>query len=184
MRPNLGHMSSAEIIEFWRQAGEKAWFSKNDAFDESCRAFEPLHHAAARGELSAWEQTAEGALGLCLLLDQIPRNIYRHSPHAFAADGLAQALAQRAIAVRHDAATPIPLKIFFYLPLEHAENLALQAQCVALTQATGDEGFTKYAVLHRDVIARFGRFPHRNAALGRTSTPEEAAFLAGGGFSG
>lgn len=177
-------MSPTGIIQFWRDAGEKAWFVKGDAFDQRCRAFEPAHHAAARGELSAWEQTAEGALGLCLLLDQIPRNIYRHSPHAFAADGLAQSLAQRAIAARHDAATPMPLRIFFYLPLEHAENLALQAQCLALMQAAGDTGFVRYAAQHRDIIARFGRFPHRNALLGRVSTPEETAFLEGGGFAG
>ncbi len=177
-------MSSAEILQFWRNAGENAWFAKSDAFDESCRAFEPLHHAAARGELKPWEQTAEGALGLCLLLDQIPRNIYRKSPHAFATDGLAQGLAQRAITARYDTATAMPLRIFFYLPLEHAEDLALQGQCLALMQAAGDAGFVKYAAQHRDIIGRFGRFPHRNAPLGRTSTPEEAAFLAGGGFSG
>ncbi len=173
-----------DVVGFWRAAGEKAWFAKSDAFDERCRAFEPAHHAAARGEFGAWEQSAEGALGLCLLLDQIPRNIFRHSPHAFAADPLAQGVALRAIAARRDAATPMPLRIFFYLPLEHAENLALQAQCLALMQAAGDAGFVKYAAQHRDIIARFGRFPHRNAALGRITTAEEAAFLDGGGFSG
>jgi uncharacterized protein (DUF924 family) len=177
-------MKPAEVAQFWRAAGANAWFKRDSAFDERCRAFEAAHHSAARGECAGWEQTAEDALALVLLLDQIPRNIYRNSPHAFATDGLAQAAAQRAIARRHDAAIAMPLRIFFYLPLEHAENLALQAQCLALMQATGDAGYVKYAALHRDVIGRFGRFPHRNAVLGRTSTPEEEAFLAAGGFSG
>lgn len=176
--------SPTEIVSFWRNAGEKAWFAKNDAFDAACRVFEPAHHAAACGELTDWEQSAEGALGLCLLLDQIPRNLYRRSPHAFAADGLAQGVALRAIAARHDAATSMPLRIFFYLPLEHAENLALQAQCVALMRETGDAEFVRYAELHRDIIARFGRFPHRNAPLGRVSTPEEDAYIRQGGFAG
>ena len=177
-------MSPAEIISFWERSGEKAWFAKSDAFDECCRVFEPAHHAAARGEFGAWEPSGDGALALCLLLDQIPRNIYRQSPHAFAADALAQGVALRAIAAGHDRVTSMPLRIFFYLPLEHAENLALQAQCVALMQAAGDAGFVKYAIQHRDIIARFGRFPHRNGALGRTTTSEEAAFLEGGGFAG
>src|SRR5262249_4097224 len=158
----------AEIVKFWREAGEKAWFAKSDAFDARCRAFEEAHHAAARRELSDWEQTAEGALALILLLDQIPRNIYRNSPHAFAGDPLAQIVAERAIAAGFHLATEMPLRIFFYLPLEHAEDLALQAQCLALMQETGVENFVRYAAVHRDIIARFGRFPHRNAALGRT----------------
>ncbi|MDX2276393.1 MAG: DUF924 family protein [Hyphomonadaceae bacterium] len=177
-------IAAADIVSFWREAGEKAWFAKDDTFDLRCRDFEAAHHAAARGEYAAWEDSAEGALALCLLLDQIPRNIYRNSPHAFATDGLAQGVALRALAARHDAATPMPLRIFFYLPLEHAENMALQAQCLELMRATGVENFVRYAELHRDIIARFGRFPHRNAALGRVSTSAELDFLASGGFAG
>lgn len=174
----------AEIVKFWREAGEKAWFAKSDAFDARCRNFEAAHHAAARRECANWEQNAEGALALILLLDQIPRNIYRNSAHAFATDSLAQGIAQRAIAAGFHLATPMPLRIFFFLPLEHAENLALQAQCLALMQETGVEEFVRYAALHRDIIARFSRFPHRNEALGRVSTPEELDFLASGGFAG
>jgi uncharacterized protein (DUF924 family) len=177
-------IAAADIVKFWREAGEKAWFAKSDAFDARCRAFEEAHHAAARRELLDWEKTAEGALALVLLLDQIPRNIYRNSPHAFAADPLAQSVAQRAITAGFHLATEMPLRIFFYLPLEHAEDLALQAQCLAMMQETGVENFVRYAAVHRDIIARFGRFPHRNAALGRTSTPEELEFLASGGFAG
>jgi uncharacterized protein (DUF924 family) len=176
--------TAAEIVKFWREAGEKAWFAKSDAFDARCRIYEDAHHTAARRELSDWEQSAEGALALCLLLDQIPRNIYRNSPHAFAADPLAQGVAQRAIAGGFHQAVEMPLRIFFYMPLEHAENLALQARCFALMQETGVENFVRYAAVHRDIIARFGRFPHRNVALGRNSTPEELEFLASGGFAG
>lgn len=173
-----------EIVRFWRDAGARAWFTKDETFDGRCRAFEKAHHAAARGECAAWEQDAEGALALVLLLDQIPRNIYRGSPHAYATDPLAQAAAQRAVARRFDAATESLLRIFFYLPYEHAEDLALQEKGVKLTQSLGDAEYLRYAMLHRDVIARFGRFPHRNAILGRASTAEELAFLAEGGFAG
>jgi uncharacterized protein (DUF924 family) len=176
--------SAAQVVKFWREADEKAWFAKSEAFDAHCRTFEAAHHAAARRELSDWERTAEGALALCLLLDQIPRNIFRNSAHAFAADPLAQGVAQRAIGAGFHQTVELPLRIFFYMPLEHAEDLALQAQCLALMQETGVEHFARFATLHRDLIARFGRFPHRNAALGRTSTPEELDFLASGGFAG
>ncbi|MEQ1709356.1 MAG: DUF924 family protein [Terricaulis sp.] len=178
-------MNPADIVQFWNAAGASAWFKKDSAFDETLsQRFEAAHHGAARGDFTAWQASAEGALALLLLLDQIPRNIYRGSAHAFAADGLAQAIALQAIANGHDAATPMPLRIFFYLPLEHAENLALQTRCVALCEAAGNAEYTKFAVLHRDIIARFGRFPHRNAALGRVTTPEEQTFLDAGGFAG
>jgi uncharacterized protein (DUF924 family) len=174
----------AEIVGFWREAGPKAWFAKSDGFDTQCRRYEPAHHAAARGEFSAWEADAEGALALCLLLDQIPRNLYRNSGHAFATDGLAQAIALRAVEAGHDRTVDPALRLFFYMPFEHAENLALQQRAVFLCEDIGDAQYLKFAILHRDIIARFGRFPHRNAALGRVSTAEEQDFLAGGGFSG
>jgi uncharacterized protein (DUF924 family) len=173
---------AAELVRFWRDAGPKAWFAADETFDGRCRAFEKAHHAAARRELEAWEMDAEGALALCLLLDQVPRNIYRNSAHAFATDNLARAVAQRAIGRGFDSQTEIALRCFFYLPLEHAEDLALQDECVRLMAALGDAEYLRYANLHRDIIARFGRFPHRNAALGRESSAEELGYLAGGGF--
>lgn len=176
--------TAAEIVRFWRDAGPKLWFVKDETFDGRCRGFELEHLAAARRDLSAWEMDAEGALALVLLLDQIPRNIYRNTPHAFATDGLALGVAKRAIARGFDAATDSALRVFFYLPYEHAEDLPLQDEGVRLTKALGDPNFTKFAVLHRDIVARFGRFPHRNAILARASTPEELAFLAEGGFAG
>lgn len=177
-------MAPQQVIEFWVGAGPKAWFSKDAGFDARCRAFEAAHHTAARGELTAWQADAEGALALVLLLDQFPRNLYRGSAHAYATDGLACMAAEHAIDAGFDRATSMPQRIFFYLPLEHAEDLSKQARCVALTEATGDAEFARYARLHRDIIVRFGRFPHRNAALGRTSTPEELAYLESGGFGG
>jgi uncharacterized protein (DUF924 family) len=176
--------NAAEIVRFWRDAGPKFWFVKDETFDGRCRAFEKEHHEAARGELAAWEMDAQGALALVLLLDQIPRNIYRGSPHAYATDALAQAVAQRAVARRFDAATDSLLRVFFYMPYEHAENLDAQEKAVRLVESLGDAGYLKYAILHRDIIARFGRVPHRNRVLGRQSSAEELAFLAEGGFAG
>lgn len=171
----------SEIVRFWREAGPKAWFARDASFDLRCRAFEAAHHAAARGELDAWAGDAEGALALCLLLDQIPRNLYRGSAHAFATDPLARATAGRAIDAGHDRASDEALRIFFYLPFEHAEDISLQDRSVALFD---NAEYVRYAALHRDVIARFGRFPHRNRALGRATTEEEQAYLDGGGFAG
>lgn len=176
--------TAGEIVRFWRGAGPTAWWTKDETFDGRCRAFEKDHHAAARHELGGWEASAEGALALVLLLDQIPRNIYRNSPHAFATDALALAAAKRVIAKGFDAATDSVLRVFFYLPFEHAEDLSAQHDAVRLITATGDANYIKFAALHRDIIVRFGRFPHRNAILGRASTPEELAFLAEGGFAG
>jgi len=176
--------SAGEIVRFWRDAGPKAWFAKDETFDGRCRGYEAEHHAAARRELSNWEQEPESALALLLLLDQIPRNIFRNSPHAFATDPLAAAIVQRALDKRFDMATDTDLRLFFYLPFEHAEDLALQARAVQLVEAMRNPEYTRFAILHRDIIARFGRFPHRNPVLGRKSTAEELAYIAEGGFAG
>jgi uncharacterized protein (DUF924 family) len=173
------------IITFWRAAGPDAWFKKSDAFDAQIRArFEEAHHAAARGELAAWAETAEGALALLLLLDQFPRNMYRDSPHAFAADPLARAAAAKAIARGFDRAAAPDMRGFFYLPFEHSEDPEDQVRSVALFTAAGDESLLKWARLHADIIARFGRFPHRNRALARATIPAEQDFLDAGGFAG
>lgn len=179
----------ADIIGFWRTAGPKRWFAKDEAFDDAIRLkFEATHHAAARGEYDHWIETAEGALALLILLDQFPRNLYRNSPHAFATDPLARRVARAAIERGHDRATERALRGFFYLPFEHSEDLGDQdhgvALCEALARESGDDDDAKWARIHRDIIARFGRFPHRNRALGRETTPEEQAFLDEGGFAG
>lgn len=179
----------AGVIAFWQRHGPDKWFVRDDAFDaEIAERYGDLHLAAARLELADFEKTAEGALALLLLLDQFPRNLYRGSAHSYATDGLARAIADRAVAAGFDRAVQPALRPFFYLPFEHSEDPADQARCVALCEAyrddTGDTEILRYAVLHRNIIARFGRFPHRNAALGRHTTPEEQTFLDDGGFSG
>lgn len=176
---------AAEIVGFWRDAGAGKWFARDDAFDAALRdRFLDAHMAAARGEHDGWLEDAEGALALVLLLDQIPRNIFRDTAHAFATDPLARLAASVAIARGWDASFAPDLRAFFYLPYEHAEDGADQARSLALFDALGDPDLLKWARLHADIIGRFGRFPHRNRALGRVSTPEEVAFLEGGGFSG
>ena len=177
-------VAPAEVVGFWRDAGMDKWFRGGEAFDAECRArFLDAHHAAARRECEGWMDTAEGALALLVLLDQIPRNVFRGSGHAFASDGLALHYATRAIAAGFDAASEAGLRMFFYLPFEHSEDMADQQRAVELFTALGNANLLGYANAHRDVIARFGRFPHRNAALGRTNSPDEQAWLdAGGGF--
>ncbi len=180
--------SAADVVGFWQEAGPPRWFTKDAAFDAEISArFEALHLAAARGELADWAETAQGSLALLILLDQFPRNIWRGSAHAFATDPLALATARQAIAAGHDRATDPALRMFFYLPFEHSEDLADQDSCLILAEALDTESgsdWSRWARLHRDIIARFGRFPHRNACLGRASKADELAFLADGGFSG
>ncbi|GAB1408628.1 DUF924 family protein [Thermomonas brevis] len=177
-----------EVVAFWREAGMGKWFRGGEAFDAECRArFHDLHHAAARRELEHWMDDAEGALALVLLLDQIPRNIFRGSGHAYATDPLARHCAARAIDAGFDLAVDAgaepALRFFFYMPCEHSEDMSDQHRAVELFTALGEAGLLDYAIRHRDVIERFGRFPHRNHALGRSNTPDEQAWLdAGGGF--
>jgi uncharacterized protein (DUF924 family) len=174
----------AAIVAFWREAGPDRWFKKDAAFDDEIkRRFLATHEAAAAGRLTDWEQSAEGALALLILLDQFPRNMFRSEARAFATDPLARAVTSRAILNGFDGAFP-DMRGFFYLPFEHSENLADQERGLALYKAVGDEDGLKWAVLHADIIRRFGRFPHRNAVLGRITTPDEQAFLDGGGFAG
>jgi uncharacterized protein (DUF924 family) len=174
-----------DVLGFWRSAGPAKWFKKVTAFDEAIRLkFEPVHHRAARSEYDAWAESAEGALALLILLDQFPRNLYRNSGHAFATDPKARAIALAAIDRGFDQQVEPALRGFFYLPFEHSENLTDQDYNLALCTETGDEDLIKWAAIHRDIIARFGRFPHRNPALGRVTTVEEQEFLDEGGFAG
>ena len=176
-------VSPADILDFWLAAGPDRWFEEDDKLDAEIRArFQSTYEAAAEGLLSTWEEGPEGALALIIVLDQFPRNIFRGSARCYMADPLACETARRAIARRFDQKTALPARIFFYLPFEHSENPADQERSVALFRSTGDAELIKWAELHADIIRRFGRFPHRNAALGRAMTPEEQAFLDGGGF--
>ena len=178
-------VTSAGIVSFWREAGPDRWYDVDEAFDQTVRSrFLAIHEAAARGELAAWDDATEGALALAILLDQFPRNMFRDSARAFATDPLAREVAGRAIARGFDHTVDETMRSFFYLPFMHSEALADQDRCLKLYQACGDAEGVKYAVSHRDIIARFGRFPHRNRVLGRDTTPAERKFLDGGGFAG
>ncbi|MBS0216949.1 MAG: DUF924 family protein [Proteobacteria bacterium] len=174
----------ASVLDFWSRAGYGKWFNGDAEFDATCRStLSDAHMAAARRELDGWMDEPDSALALVLLVDQIPRNIFRGSGHAFATDGLARLVATQALARGFDARVDPALRFFFHLPFEHSEDMADQQRSVELATVLGDKELLRYAIAHRDVIARFGRFPHRNAALGRISTPEEQAWLdAGGGF--
>jgi len=173
-----------DILTFWRNAGEKQWYEKNRRFDEAIRLkFEPVHHAAARGEYDGWMESAEGCLALLILLDQFPRNLYRGSAHSYATDGKARAIARHAVARGWHKDVEPAMRQFMLLPFEHSEDLADQDQGLALAEDLGDPANVKWMNIHRDVIVRFGRFPHRNPALGRETTEAEQQFLDEGGFS-
>ncbi len=172
------------VTRFWREAGLEAWFGKDEAFDAALRdRFLDLHFAAARRELDGWIEHPESALALMVLLDQVPRNCFRGTGHMFATDPLARHYAQQAIGKGHDLAVEADIRVFFYLPFEHSEDLDDQKRSVELHRANA-EAYLKYAVDHLEIIERFGRFPHRNPQLGRDTTAAEKAFLDGGGFAG
>lgn len=174
------------IHEFWfgapgspEHGGKReAWFKADDAFDAEIRAqFLDDFEAAARGDLDAMADQANGALALIILLDQFPRNMFRGTARAFTADPKALSIAEATVARGLDQALTDIERTFVYLPFEHSERLADQDRSIALYEALGDAESLDYAVQHRVIIERFGRFPHRNAVLGRESTPEEEAFL-------
>ncbi|MGD2183433.1 DUF924 family protein [Lusitaniella coriacea] len=178
------------ILDFWfGKPGEgdygkprSVWFVKNAAFDEEIRSrFLDAYERAATGEFSEWKETPLGSLALILLLDQFPRNLFRNHPKAFATDAYARSVTVDAITQNFDQ-TLLPVQRWFiYLPLEHSENLEDQNRCVELFSQLKDDPHSAstidYARRHRDVIQRFGRFPHRNKILGRKSTPQEEEFL-------
>ena len=175
-----------QILVFWfgtpalseTVAFNEAWFQRDEAFDDRIRtAFAGHVEAAIAGGLDAMAADAEGALALILLLDQFPRNLYRGTARAFAGDERARRMARFALARGAERAMSPNHRIFLYLPFEHSESLRDQELSVALFSTLNDARALDYAVRHKDVIARFGRFPHRNAALGRDSTPEEVEFL-------
>jgi uncharacterized protein (DUF924 family) len=173
------------VLAFWRDAGSDKWFKKDTAFDAKIRTrFLETYEAAARGDLAVWEETREGALALVIVLDQFPRNMFRGTARAFEADPLALASARRAIERGFDLRLPVQERTFFYLPFEHSERMADQERCCALFRSTGDAELVKWAEVHADIIRRFGRFPHRNAVIGRVTTREEQDFLDSGGFAG
>lgn len=178
-------VSPDEVVWFWREAGPDRWFTRDEGFDAACRAgFLTALEEAAVGRLACWEGSAEGALALVLLLDQMPRNIFRGTPRVWATDPLACEIADRAIARGFDRQVDADLRGFFYLPFMHGEDIVSQYRSVALHEEEGRADGIEWARHHREIVLRFGRFPHRNAVLGRDSTPEELAYLAADGFTG
>jgi len=176
--------TARDVVDFWRDAGPERWFAKDAAFDAMFRErFLAAHEAAAEGRLDAWARDPEGALALLVLLDQFPRNTWRGDARMLATDPKALAVARQAVADGFDLQVEAELRRFFYLPFMHAESPEDQARSVELNAAL-DANTQRFAVLHRDIIERFGRFPHRNKMLGRTSTAEEQRFLDEGGFAG
>ncbi len=181
----LSTPSAGDVLAYWRALGPNRWFVKDAAVDAEMRAtFLALYTATLAGSLGPWEDDGSGALAHIIVLDQFPCNMFRGSAAAFAADPLARAVAGRAIERGFDRQADKEERPFFYLPYMHSEALADQERCLELCRAAEDAGTLKYAELHADIIRRFGRFPHRNAILGRVTTPEEQAFLDSGGFSG
>lgn len=172
------------VVAFWREAGPQRWFRPDADFDARFRGrFLAAHEAAVAGHLRHWSETPDGALALVLLLDQFPRNAFRGTPRMYATDAQARAAADAAIAAGHDVQVDGPLRPFFYLPYMHAEDVRALDRCVELMEPVGGESL-RFAKHHREIVARFGRFPHRNAVLGRSSSQEEQRFLAEGGFRG
>jgi uncharacterized protein (DUF924 family) len=173
------------VVDFWRNAGKSRWFAKDDEFDRDfCQRFLALHEAAARGELGTWQESATGALGLVLLLDQFPRNSFRGTPRMYATDTRARSVADQAIRAGHDLVVDPTLRLFMYLPFGHSEDLADQERSVEFARRALSPVDLVHAEHHRDIVRRFGRFPHRNAILGRVSRPDEVRYLAEGGFAG
>ncbi|MBK3734605.1 uncharacterized protein (DUF924 family) [Azospirillum brasilense] len=169
-----------EIVDFWfDEATKPYWFRQSDSFDRAVRdTLLPHHEAAAAGRYDHWLEDVDGCLALCVLLDQVPRNVFRGSPRAFATDGKALAVARHVVEQGYDLECSGDERIFLYLPFEHQEDMDCQdLSCTLFRERVGDPEVVDYAERHRAVIARFGRFPHRNAALGRATTPEEEAFL-------
>ncbi|MBF9233545.1 DUF924 family protein [Microvirga alba] len=174
-----------EVLAFWREAGPDKWFSKDDAFDQACRDhFLPTFEAAARGDLNEWEVAPDGALAVILLLDQFPRNMFRGTRNVYKTDPAALLAAERAIEKGYDMTAEPELRQFFYLPFMHSENLRHQERSVTLNEALGEPESVKYAHHHHDIVARFGRFPHRNGILERETTPDEEEFLKVSDFRG
>jgi uncharacterized protein (DUF924 family) len=172
-----------EVYRFWVEECERAqWFTATPAFDREIRErFGDTHLMLAGGVDETWRADARSRLAAVIVLDQFPRNIYRGTPLAFATDGLALREAKLALAAGADAKVESSCRCFFYLPFEHAEDLAAQRESLRLFERLAVDaagaGTLTYAMRHYAVIERFGRFPHRNAILGRASTPEELAFL-------
>ena len=177
--------TSKNVLSFWfEETTSKQWFKKNDDFDEIIRLkFEPTVTAALEKQLSKWTNTADGCLALIILLDQFTRNIYRDTPRAFIGDPIALALSLRCLEHDFIKQKNKNWRHFMLMPMMHSESLSIQNRSLPLFETFTEPRIVEYAVKHRNIIERFGRFPHRNKILGRPSTNEELKFLAQPGSS-
>lgn len=174
-----------DVISFWKQAGPKKWFAKDDGFDQEMRQqFMPLLEQAIEGQLDHWKENADACLGLILILDQFSRNLFRNNPKAFSQDPAALSAARHALEQGYELKVDPELRSFIYMPLMHSEALEDQKESLRLQTLGGKEANIKAAKEHFQIIERFGRFPHRNQILGRQTTPEEEKYLQSGGFKG
>ena len=173
------------VLDFWfTESGPEKWFVKDQNFDDEIRdRFGPAYRRAHDGKLDEWTETPEGCLALIILLDQFPRNLFRDDPRAFDSDAKARAVLQYALDRGYDKALDTRQRQFLYMPLQHSEGRPDQALSVKLNATLGNDDVLKFAHAHKDIIDRFGRFPHRNAVLGRESTAEETEFLTQPGSS-
>ncbi len=172
-------MEASDVLDFWVvEHGPEDWYSGDPEFDARCAArLSGVHRQAVRGELWEWRHTVQGRLAEIILLDQLSRQLHRGDAQAFAADPMALALAQEVVYRGLDAELSINEKLFVFMPFQHAESLIVQEESVRLFRSLGNDDYLPYAIEHHEAIARFGRFPFRNAALGRKSTPEEIAYM-------
>lgn len=172
-------MSPASVLQFWfADLSPKDWFRKSEELDRRIAVeFGGLHQSAAMGELWAWRDTPEGALAEIIVLDQFSRNIHRHDARAFACDGIALTCAQEALRRGYDRNMSLPKKSFMYMPFMHSESKSIHEVAVKLFSVPGLESNLDYELKHKEIIDRFGRYPHRNGILGRESTPEEIEFI-------
>jgi uncharacterized protein (DUF924 family) len=175
----MSEITAQDVLRFWfEEIDSRKWFSNDAGFDaEIRRRFADTHEAAKRGDLSAWRHTPAGRLAEIIVLDQFTRNMYRGTPRAFAFDRLALVLAQEAVARGADCELPPAQRAFLYMPYMHSESLPVHEQAIKLFDQPGLEQNLKYERLHKQIIERFGRYPHRNAILGRASTAAELEFL-------
>lgn len=178
-------MQYQQVLQFWfSELTEKDWFRKDERLDQTItERFEGLLQAAGACELYDWRRTPDGRLAEIIVLDQFSRNIYRNKAMSFSQDALALALAQEAVAIGADMALPVSQRAFLYMPYMHSESLLIHEQAMKLFQQTGLENNLNFEKRHLAILERFGRYPHRNAILGRQSTPEEVEFLAQPGSS-
>jgi uncharacterized protein (DUF924 family) len=176
--------SASKIVDFWTTIGPAGWFKKDEEVDRTiAEKFSAVHEMAMARKLDSWLDEPLSGLALVLLLDQFSRNMFRGDARSFAGDRLAVDAATNAISKGYHLEVEKQLAVFFFMPFMHSESISEQNRCVELMHRFGTGDYVKYAILHRDIIVRFARFPHRNPVLGRHTTPAERAYLDAGGFA-